>query len=141
MGAWGMTPFDSDDFGDTFDGVAGPVGKVVFAQVERAIGKASRSGEPQEMWTAIGLVLWAFHTGTLGRDSQELDHLQSQAMNLLARLGQEDQWLSSWRQPAVFRRVLKEVAAHIDAMGDETPLTLALGEMIQPQQHPHRRKR
>ncbi len=142
MGAWGMTPFESDDFGDSFDMVARPVSKIVFAQVERVINKAMRSGEPQEMWTAVGLVLWAFHTGTLMRGSQELDQLQAQAQELLVAIEQDHEWLSSWRQPAAFRRMLQEVTAHIEAMGDDSPLTpFNLNQYIQPQNHPRKRRR
>jgi len=123
MGAWGMTPFDSEDFGDTFAEIAeGPVGKAIYAQAMHHIQEAARDGEPQKMWSAVGIALWAFHTGAIvGEDRVRLS---SAAWELLQRLEKNESWMRSWAVPAAFRRVFKEVRAQVVGMdGEDTPLT------------------
>lgn len=143
MGAWGTTPFDSDDFGDTFLEVTEPIGEALFKRLQSLLAKRERNPEPQEAWTAIGMVIWAFHTGILR--GHHLDLCLSAAEGLLDAITRDEWWMKSWRDPRAFRTTLNKIRAELEEASDGTPfLPGGLSEMFQSRSSgfgPPRRKR
>lgn len=143
MGAWGMTPFDSDDFGDTFIEFSEPIAETTYRKLEASLLKADQSREPQEMWTTIGLVIWAYHAGLLR--SERARTCIDLAEALMAALGSDDDWLRSWRNPSAFKKVFAQVRDELeDEEAEEAPLLPhSLHEMFSQStpRVPKRRKR
>lgn len=144
MGAWGMLPWDSDDFGDTFQSVADKVGETIYQQLHKNFVRLSKPSEwePMEGWTAIGMVIWGFNTGALSGNHLRL--CLNMAGEVLDRLESDHEWISSWRNPHAFQKYLAEVREELESADDEPPLLPgALGELFTKQSTPRvpRRRR
>jgi hypothetical protein len=131
MGSWGLTPFHTDNFRTTFDDVTQDVRSAVYGACRDALARAESDQDPWQEWTAIGVVIWAFHTGLLKRP--ERLECVGRALELWHRLERDPVWLEKWRNPRAFRKVFLSVRQELgdEASADYLPfLPYGLGEMF-----------
>lgn len=108
MGAWGTSPFSSDDFGDAFDGIRmslnAAVAKALAHELKRTkeLGVHYESGE----WAWVGLVIWAYHAGF------DVDDFVGKAIDICDRLS-HGEWIDSWRDKSAMRRTITKVTKQL----------------------------
>lgn len=121
MGAWGLSPFDSDDFGDEFDRFTRDISSKVFEQLQRRLANATRQvrARPNEAWATIGIAIWAVVSGAL-RDTAKIDTVKAACNDLLDELSEDIGWFDSWRGGG-FRSMWQNVRDVVQGLGDEPP--------------------
>lgn len=131
MGAWGTSPFSSDQFGDDFAAWVRTSGiqKAVEHGLTEALAKARRSNDADDKWVAIGMVIWAFSAAMLadpGRFVRPAEQLQMELEN-------DAEWMGRWRSSAGIKKTMTKVENYLrDMRGAYTApiLVPALEEMF-----------
>jgi len=115
MGVWGHSPWDSDDYGDMTDAIRSAYSSAVLPKIEAALARAERS-DTAEKWAAIGIVIVAYQSTYLDRDS--CWDLVQRAKMLWNQCREDSAWIRSWRHPKVFKRTFDAVGQELDDMSD-----------------------
>lgn len=97
MGSWGTAPFDSDDFADMIGKVTDAVGKTLADVCTKLVtqGKRHIKNHPNDAWAAVGVVIWAYHTGML---VDPYNHVLDGAIELVETLKADPNWNATWRR-------------------------------------------
>lgn len=114
MGAWGTSPFSSDQFGDDFAAWVRKSGiqKAVEHALTEALAKARRgtgARDTDDKWVAIGMVIWAFNAALLA----DPERFVRPAEELLREIEEDEEWLGRWRSKAAINRTMAKVENYL----------------------------
>lgn len=112
MGAWGMAPWENDDYADLWIEVRQAfTGKgLTLDLVMNRLSERPGSTYPTELWARVGVALMIAYSGLV--DDDQRWSLAEEAERLLGLLKEDHEFLASWRNPKAFRKMF-------DAIGDQ----------------------
>lgn len=142
MGAWGLSPFDNDTFGEMFGDFVdrSGVASLVESKLTALLNKSQR-GDADERWAAIGMVIWAYNANVL---TDQYNKVIDGAITLYNELGEDEEWLGRWGDRRAFNRVFKKVGEALDDLRgryDAPVLIPALSEAFESEAAWKRRKK